>query len=123
MPSFGTIKADTLTHSTAGSLATNFVVNGSSVCWVDFQGAASTISPLASLNVSSLDDDGTGSYGVNVTSAMSSADYVCLTGGNAYHNVTANSQTTTAWDIEQYNSSHSAADANVSNGAIHGDLA
>ena len=29
MPSFGTLKADTLTHSTAGSLATNFVVNGS----------------------------------------------------------------------------------------------
>ena len=26
MPSFGTLKADTLTHSTAGSLATNFVV-------------------------------------------------------------------------------------------------
>ena len=26
---FGTLKADTLTHSTAGSLATNFVVNGS----------------------------------------------------------------------------------------------
>ena len=29
MPSFGTLKADTLTHSTAGSLATNYVVNGS----------------------------------------------------------------------------------------------
>ncbi len=28
MPSFGTLKADTLTHSTAGSLATNYVVNG-----------------------------------------------------------------------------------------------
>ena len=26
---FGTLKADTLTHSTAGSLATNFVVHGS----------------------------------------------------------------------------------------------
>ena len=29
MPSFGTLKADTLTHSTAGSLDTNYVVNGS----------------------------------------------------------------------------------------------
>ena len=29
MPSFGTLKADTLTHSTAGSVDTNYVVNGS----------------------------------------------------------------------------------------------
>ena len=35
MPSFGTLKADTLTHSTAGSLDTNYVVNGSAkTSWV-----------------------------------------------------------------------------------------
>ena len=33
MPSFGTLKADTLTHSTAGSLDTNYVVNGSAKAW------------------------------------------------------------------------------------------
>ena len=38
MPSFGTLKADTLTHSTAGSLATNYVVNGSAKAWVNFNG-------------------------------------------------------------------------------------
>ena len=119
----GKIIADTLETGAGADIATSYVVNGSAKAWVDFQGSASTISPLASLNVSSLDDDGTGRYGVNLTSAMSSADYVCLTGGNQYHNVTANSQTTTSWDIEQYNNSHSAADASVSNGAIHGDLA
>ena len=35
MPSFGTLKADTLTHSTAGSLATNYVVNGSAKAWAE----------------------------------------------------------------------------------------
>ena len=34
MPSFGTLKADTLTHSTAGSLDTNYVVNGSAKAWL-----------------------------------------------------------------------------------------
>ena len=33
MPSFGTLKADTLTHSTAGSVATNYVVNSSAKQW------------------------------------------------------------------------------------------
>ena len=33
MPSFGTLKADTLTHSTAGSLATNFVVEWRNKAW------------------------------------------------------------------------------------------
>ena len=30
---FGEIKADTLTHSTAGSVDTNYVVNGSTKVW------------------------------------------------------------------------------------------
>ena len=52
MPSFGTLKADTLTHSTAGSLATNFVVEGSGKQWVNFKSAA-TFEPRDSFNMSS----------------------------------------------------------------------
>ena len=55
MPSFGTLKADTLTHSTAGSLATNFVVNGSAKAWVNFNGE-STLSVRDSLNIGSVTD-------------------------------------------------------------------
>ena len=74
MPSFGTLKADTLTHSTAGSLATNFVVNGSAKQWVNITG---TGTPAAndSFNTSSITDTGTGYHTPNLTNAMSNANY------------------------------------------------
>ena len=58
MPSFGTLKADTLTHSTAGSLATNYVVNGSAKAWWDMGSSFTVLSD--SLNVSSIADNGAG---------------------------------------------------------------
>ena len=73
MPSFGTLKADTLTHSTAGSLATNYVVEGSSKAWADINNSGSDLRD--SLNFSSIDDDGTGNYGRNYTNSMASANY------------------------------------------------
>ena len=70
---FGTLKADTLTHSTAGSVDTNYVVEGSSKAWAHI--AAGEASLPDSFNFSSIDDDGTGEYGLNYTSAMGSANY------------------------------------------------
>ena len=52
----GTIVADTLTHSTAGSLATNFIVEGSTKAWCSWD-MANTGSPYDSFNVSSVTDD------------------------------------------------------------------
>ena len=52
MASFGTLKADTLTHSTAGSLATNFVVEGSAKAWLNLNGTG-TIATRDSFNVTS----------------------------------------------------------------------
>ena len=69
MPSFGTLKADTLTHSTAGSLATNFVVEGSAKVHVlSNAGAAAS----ASLNVSGMTDNGTGDYTTSFSNAFGS---------------------------------------------------
>ena len=76
MPSFGTLKADTLTHSTAGSLATNFVVNGSAKAWVHAEGDASGAAAADSFNVASMADNGTGDYDMNMSNAMSSARYM-----------------------------------------------
>ena len=70
----GTIVADTLTHSTAGSIATNYVVNGSAKAWVNFDGTG-TIAARDSLNLSSLNDDGIGLYTVTVSSAFSNDDF------------------------------------------------
>jgi hypothetical protein len=69
MPSFGTLKADTLTHSTAGSLATNFVVNGSAKCFAGIENGATGIYS-DSLNVSSVTDNATGQYNITVTNTM-----------------------------------------------------
>ena len=71
----GKIKADTLEHSTAGSLDTQYVVNGSAKVWVNFDGDAAGATVRDSFNVTSTDDDGTGDYGVNFTSSMSNNDY------------------------------------------------
>ena len=70
----GKIIADTLEHSTAGSLDTQYVVNGSAKVWVNFDGSSGT-TVRDSLNVTSVDDDGNGDYGVNFVSSMSNNDY------------------------------------------------
>jgi len=77
----GTIVADTLTHSTAGSIATNYVVNGSAKAWVNFNGTG-TIATRDSLNVASLTDNGTGNYSNNLTNSMSAANFSSFAGGD-----------------------------------------
>jgi hypothetical protein len=69
----GTIIADTLTHSTAGSVTTDYVVNGSAKMWCIFNGTG-TVAILDSINSASLTDNGTGNYQVNYTTTFSSAD-------------------------------------------------
>jgi len=70
----GTIVADTLTHSTAGSVSTEYPVKGSAKARIEKTGDNST--NRESFNVSSLSDDGAGKCGVNFTSFFSTARYV-----------------------------------------------
>ncbi len=79
MPSFGTLKADTLTHSTAGSVTTDNVVNGSAKAFSHFDGTSDTIKK--SFNQSSLTDVGTGQYKQTYTNALSDAHQVVTTNG------------------------------------------
>ena len=71
---FGTLKADTLTHSTAGSLATNYVVEGSAKVWINFNGTG-TIATRDSFNVTSITDGGTGLYTVTYTNSLGNVNY------------------------------------------------
>ena len=87
---FGIIKADTLTHSTAGSVDTNYVVEGSAKAWAHI--AAGGASLPDSFNVSSIDDDDTGQYGLNFTNNMGSAFYsanmnITFNHSSSVHNV------------------------------------
>ena len=70
----GTIAADTLTHSTAGSLTTDYVVNGSAKAWVNFNGSG-TVAIRDSFSTASITDVGTGEYTVNLSNTMANADY------------------------------------------------
>lgn len=78
---FGTLKADTLTHSTAGSLATNYVVNGSAKAWCRTD---QTATALDSHNISSGTDNGTGDYTFSFTNSMDNVNYtgVCSSKSN-----------------------------------------
>jgi len=74
----GKIKADTLEHSTAGSIATNFVVEGSAKAWFNLDGT-DTISFRDSFNCSSATDNGTGDYTVPFSSSFGNVNH-CSTG-------------------------------------------
>ena len=78
----GTIAADTLTHSTAGSIATNYVVNGSAKAWANLNGTG-TIALRDSLNTSGVTDNGTGHYTFSLSSSMDDANYAIMFGDSA----------------------------------------
>ena len=71
MPSFGTLKADTLTHSTAGSVNTNNVIKGTAKAWW----SSNDTTLKDSFNISSLTDVAASTYDFNYTSNMSNDDY------------------------------------------------
>ena len=56
------------------SVGTGYVVNGSAKAWVNFNGTG-TVAIRDSLNVSSLTDNATGNYLVNLTNSLSSANH------------------------------------------------
>jgi hypothetical protein len=80
----GKIVADTLEHSTAGSIATNYVVEGSAKAFSSFTGTAATIGDAVqnSLNISTFTDNGTGSYNYTYTNNFSSVNQVFTAASN-----------------------------------------
>lgn len=125
----GTIVADTLTHSTAGSIATNYVVDGSAKAWasVDMTGTASIKS---SLNTSSLADNGTGIGTLTLTNALTNTDQAAAGGsggraGTTRSPWTLNSmlQTSSTIRAENRNDSGSYGDIESNTSLAFGDLA
>lgn len=86
-----TLKTNTIQHLTSGFNNVVAHTDGAGTAnavhcraWVNFDGTAATISPRASFNVSSITDNGTGNYTVNLVNALSDASYavVGMTGGH-----------------------------------------
>ena len=129
----GKIKADTLEHSTAGSLDTQFVVRGSSKAYSTYNNATST----EGLNISTVTDNGTGDATLNFTSAFNTTTYAFSSGnrdisGAATRGHTGNhvdgTKTASACQLQtSYGSTGSGdgavADYNEHYAAFHGDLA
>jgi hypothetical protein len=73
------------------SIATSFVAGGSAKAWVNFNGT-STIAARTSLNLSSLTDNGTGDYTVNLSNAFSDESAATMSSGryNTFYSGTGN---------------------------------
>tara|TARA_R100001480_G_scaffold112150_1_gene113097 strand:- start:207 stop:590 length:384 start_codon:yes stop_codon:yes gene_type:complete len=69
---FGIIKVDTLTHSTEGSVSTEYVVGGSAKAWTNYN---SDTTIRDSLNSSSITDHEVGEHSVVLTNNMANDDY------------------------------------------------
>jgi hypothetical protein len=108
----GTSAFQTVAPSTAGNVLTSngttwtSSANTQSVkAWVNFDGTTSPITIRASLNVSSITDNGTGDYTVNFTTALADANYSAVFGCNDNGNTstmnyrTAGTKTTTAMQV------------------------
>ena len=124
----GKIIADTLEHSTAGSVTTDYVVNGSAKSVVYFNGNG-TLTTHHTFNVSSVSDDGTGLYSVTITNNHDDTYYAKVaTGGR--DNTTNQDRwlglydaTSGSYKVQaQFQSAGNQADSQVS-GLTHGDLA
>ena len=79
---FGTLKADTLTHSTAGSVDTNYVVGGSAKFHCSYESGGSTAGAGAlqsgDLNVTTVTDNASGDFSPQFTNSFSSATYTVV---------------------------------------------
>ena len=73
-----TLRVTTVTNPSGGQPT----IDGLAKAWVNFNGTG-TVAIRASLNVSSITDNGTGLYTVNFTTAMPDANYAVVIYNNA----------------------------------------
>ena len=127
----GKIVADELQHSTAGSVDTQFVVNGSAKSWWQVDGT-STAHINDSFNTSALTDNGTGDYTVTYSNNMGNVNYsavgACGRDGGSYAGGDCEipgpaTPTVSAIRFYTYNYDATLADVVHISGQICGDLA
>ena len=119
----GKIVADQLEHSTAGSLDTQYVVNGSAKAWIQHNAGTAITN---SLNYASLTDVGTGNYRPNYTNNMANNDYAAAGfAGNASTNVCSGNEMNVTYVDTFYRvgSTGSVADVSEAQLMVLGDLA
>ena len=125
----GKIKADSVEHSTAGSLNTQYVVRGSAKAWASATISSNTHTLQDSLNVSSLTDDGAGRTDIVFSSNMSNANYsatsMCaISGDDLFAHFGAGSLVlTNEFRCQTTTDANSTTDYDKLCATVHGDLA
>ena len=128
---FGTIAIDTLSTSgqisgTAVSVDADYLAHGSAKVWIKFD-MSGTFAIEDSFNVASLDDDGTGDFGINFTNSMGNVTYAApASAGEDNANVLTNfgDVATTGMDGQTRQTQANAASDKLNNSvSILGDLA
>ena len=113
------------------SVDTTYVINGSAKVYslwdmADLSGTGGTTGIDTSFNVSSMDDDGTGDFGINFTNSFSSVNYTATsaTSSGARRVLTrSGTVTASAMDGLTRNDSNANSDASGCSVTMHGDLA
>ena len=83
----GTIAFDTLSTSgqidgTARSIDTDYLLNGSAKCWINYDATASSDYTRDSFNVSSTSDNNTGEHDVSFSNVMGNVNFTSVTNGH-----------------------------------------
>lgn len=120
------IRVDNFGPSAGG---TTYSARGIAKAWVNFNGTG-TIAARDSENVSSLTDNGTGDYTVNLSNAFAAADYATAatagdtaSGTSLFQAPFSAAPTASAMQITVTNSSFTLTDRSHLNGTFFGDLA
>jgi len=119
----GTIVADDLQHSTAGSVGTEYVVEGSAKHWAEFsqQGVQALDD---SFNCSTITDGGLGITNLFFSSSMASGNYSAqCTHSDNQMNTAALSKTTSSYRADARNDAGTFGDKGNYGTVVHGDLA
>jgi hypothetical protein len=116
-----TINAANITDGT-DTVATGYVVNGSEKCWCMFNGTG-TIAIQNSLNVSSLYDQGTGDYDINLTSSLNANNGAHVCWSSTFHTTRSSNGSASTIEIYTAGTNHSGQDTALVVGTTRGDLA
>jgi len=124
----GKIIADQIEHSTAGSLDTSYVVNGSAKVQAKYNTSTDVVS--GSENLSSITDINTAADTLSFTSSMSDATYRITGAANgsdtAYNNgrwIAPYSYASGSVNIASQNTTSNITSSTAMNVVVHGDLA
>tara|TARA_R110001592_G_scaffold125376_1_gene335328 strand:+ start:292 stop:693 length:402 start_codon:yes stop_codon:yes gene_type:complete len=130
----GTIAFDTLSTSgqidgVARSIDTDYLLNGSAKCWINYDATASSDYTRDSFNVASTTDQNTGAHDIAFSNNMGNINYAGMTNGHRDDNqsisILQDSNNTTSGFRFKLNafSSGTNTDSDSAFGAIFGELA